>query len=308
MSAVARGPARRPAPPPVRAPALGDGVLIARDGARLPLAAWLPPVDEPGALLLGLHNFGDYRAAFNLLGPWFAGRGVAVYAYDQRGFGATEARGTWAGAEAMTRDLGDAIRALRLRHGSRPPLYVVGESMGGAVALAALGLGAAAGIDGLILAAPGVREGAPLRHAQDVGLWVGASTVPWVSFGMERGGRPWQHPAEAARLATDPLVLREVRVDTWWGLVELANLASDHAGAVTAPTLLIYGERDTTIHKIAIDRLAKRLGGPLTTIRYPTRYHLPLHERDPEEVFADVLAWLDWRRGVVPPERRLVTP
>ena len=304
VGAIARGPERRVPEPEVRIPALEDDALIARDGARLPCAAWLPPEGrEPETLLLGLHNFGDYRAAFNLAGPWFAERGVALYAYDQRGFGATASRGTWAGAEAMMRDLSDAVRALRRRHPGRAPLYVVGESMGGAVALAGLSRGAVAGIDGLILIAPSVREGVPLRTAHDVGVWIGASAVPWVRVEMPRGNRPWQHPDESRRLATDPLVLREVRADTYWGLTELCNLASDHAGAVTVPTLLIHGERDRTVSRVAIASLARRLGGPVTTVWYPTRYHLPLHERDAEEVFTNILMWLErshaGRRSVV---------
>lgn len=299
VNAIARGPERRFPKPEVRIPALDDGALVARDGARLPLASWLPE-EEPEMLLLGLHNFGDYRAAFNLAGPWFAERGAALYAFDQRGFGETEPRGVWAGAEAMARDVSDAVRALRQRHPGRAPLYVIGESMGAAVALAGLSHGLLAGIDGLVLVAPCVREGVALRTAHDVGVWLGASAVPWVRLELPRGNKPWQHPDEAKRLATDPLVVRDIRADTYWGLIELANLASDHADAITVPVLLIYGECDRTISRVAIDNLARRLGGPVTTVRYPTRHHLPLHEHNVEEVFGDILHWLDRRRAGEP--------
>ena len=87
--ALVAGSARRPHEPRRvrRQPAKLDAdYLLTGDGVRLPLAAWLPD-GAPTAVLLGLHGYGDHREALGLAGRWLAARGVAVYAYDQRGFG-----------------------------------------------------------------------------------------------------------------------------------------------------------------------------------------------------------------------------
>jgi alpha-beta hydrolase superfamily lysophospholipase len=157
-------------------PRLATDHLLTGDGACLPMASWQP--DRPTtAVVLGLHGYGDYRKAFDLAARWLAPRGIAVYAYDQRGFGETDSRGYWAGADTLIDDCADAVRVLREAH-PEAPLAVLGESMGGSVALAGLGSGQVAAVDRLMLAAPGVRGGVPLRQLHDLALRLARSRCP----------------------------------------------------------------------------------------------------------------------------------
>jgi acylglycerol lipase len=171
------------------------------------------------------------------------------------------------------------------------PLILLGESMGGAVALAALGQGLTS-VDRLILAAPAVRGGIALRQVHDLALRLGTLALPWLAVALRRGARPWLEPGEAARLADDPLILRHISLGTYDGLIELATQASIDPATPLPPTLLLYGELDATIPKVAIDDLAGRLDG-VTVKLYPERHHLLLHETTADAVFADCLAWLD---------------
>jgi acylglycerol lipase len=292
LAAVALAASRPRIEPALRprrlAPALHDDAVIAGDGVRLPLINWRP--DEPAAIMLGLHGYGDYRRAFRLVGPRLAARRIALFAYDQRGFGESESRGLWPGAAELIQDLAETVLLLRERYPALP-LYVIGESMGGAVALAGLGQGKVAGVDRLLLAAPAVRGRVPLRELHDLALRLGALALPWLAVALRRGARPWLEPGEAARLADDPLILREISVSAYDGLIELANQASDDPAAPMPPILLLYGELDTTIPKVAIDDLALRHDN-LTTKLYPEHHHLLLHEKDVDAVLEDCLAWL----------------
>ncbi len=85
-------------------PALYPTHVLTADGLRLPLTAWLP-VGEPAAVVLALHGFNDYRRAFEEVGAYLAQRGVAVYAYDQRGFGETQGAGGWFGERVLAADV-----------------------------------------------------------------------------------------------------------------------------------------------------------------------------------------------------------
>ncbi len=76
--------------------------VVLGDGTRLPLSCWQPQ-GLPKALVLGLHGYGDYRQSFAALGNWLAQRGIALLAYDQRGFGETGSRGVWPGARPWSR-------------------------------------------------------------------------------------------------------------------------------------------------------------------------------------------------------------
>ena len=47
----------------------------------LELRAWDPP-GQPKAVILALHSFGDYSAAFDLAAPDLAAAGYQVYGFD----------------------------------------------------------------------------------------------------------------------------------------------------------------------------------------------------------------------------------
>src|SRR5690606_24488111 len=91
----------------------------------------------PRAVVLALHGFGDHSGAFQAIAEPLTHAGIALYAYDQRGFGATADAGRWAGQARLARDARLVARLLRQRYPDTP-LYLVGKSMGGAVALLAL--------------------------------------------------------------------------------------------------------------------------------------------------------------------------
>jgi acylglycerol lipase len=277
--------------PRLQVPTLHPDHVVTGDGVRLPLARWQPDA-APRAIVLGVHAHGDYRQSFARIGAWLAERGVALLAYDQRGFGETDARGRWPGAATLIQDLADVVEALRAGEPGLP-LVVLGESMGGSVALAGLSSGEVSGVDRLILAAPGVRASdVPLQQLHDLALRLGALALPWLAIELRRGARPWLTPEESERLADDPLILRELSVGTYDGLIELAGLASLAPGPELPPTLVLYGALDRTIARGAINVLIERLGDRGTLRLYPERHHLLLHETGAEELFAECLAWL----------------
>ncbi len=198
-------PKTLPAGAPVMAPHVADGALVARDGARLPVRRWTATSPAKGAII-ALHGYTDYSAAFEQLGPWLAGQGYDVLAYDQRGFGEAPHPGIWAGTESLTADLEDAILVVRQEH-PELPLYVLGESMGGSVAMVAAAR-MAGPPDGLILAAPGVRDELPWRGFWDVAIWLGAHAAPGYTVDVDRNGpsplTPGFGAAPARRPAGDP--------------------------------------------------------------------------------------------------------
>ena len=52
----------------------------------------------------------DYANAFHMAAPYWAERGVATYAYDQRGFGRSYGRGEWPDEDSMREDLRTAVQ------------------------------------------------------------------------------------------------------------------------------------------------------------------------------------------------------
>ena len=122
--------------PSTAEPHLSTDALTTADRARLFLRTWTPK-KSPRAILVALHGFNDYSNAFADAGVYWSSRGIMVYAYDQRGFGSNEQAGQWPGVDTLVNDLAQALHVIAATHPNRP-IYLIGESMGGAVAMTAL--------------------------------------------------------------------------------------------------------------------------------------------------------------------------
>src|SRR5277367_1141770 len=116
--------------------AIDRDTMLAADGVILPVKSWVPK-GHPKAVIVALHGIDDYSNAFVSRGIFFSAHGVALYAYDQRGFGLAPQTGVWAGEDNLVRDLRECVRQVARRY-PRTPLYILGESMGGAVAIVAM--------------------------------------------------------------------------------------------------------------------------------------------------------------------------
>jgi len=211
--------------PPVASPEVSADTFLTRDGVRLPLHHW--DADHPRAILVALHGMSDYSEAFEMPAPYWAEQGITTYAYDQRGFGAAPRPGIWAGQKALDDDLKDCVEAVRARHPGLP-IFVLGESMGGAVVLTAMASKDPPDVDGAILVAPAVwsREDMPLSYR--VLLWFTAHTMPWLEL-SGKGLHIWpsDNIAMLRKLSRDPLMQKQARADAIWGVVNLMDAARE---------------------------------------------------------------------------------
>ena len=295
-------------PAPFAGPRLERGVLVAADGARLPLNVW-PATDgegraaEPWAVIVGLHGMNDYAAAFGLPGAYWATRGVVTYAYDQRGFGRAAQRGVWGGEALMEEDLRVAVALVRARHPGAL-VAVVGESMGGAVAIGAFASARPPAADRLVLASPAVWGWRDQGPANSAVLWAAAHTIPASRISapnwLARRIRASDNVAELRRMGFDREMIFDTRIDTVYGLVELMQHAADEIGEVRVPVLYQYGAHDELIPRHAAFRAAHRLGPSGRTAYYATGWHLLLRDLQRRLVLDDILAFIRDPSGPLP--------
>jgi len=289
----AQHPAYLLAPPPPRPQPAGprpESDLIMADGTRLPLRVWRGD-GPPRFVLLALHGLGDHGGNFLLeSGPRLAAGGALVYAYDQRGFGWTATRGLWAGRDALVEDARTAAALLRARHPDLP-LFILGESLGGAVALLAQPEGAA----GIILSAPAIWGGRYFPGLLRPPLALGAALLgPLASPATVGGIAASDNEAALRRFARDPLTLRELRLDLMAGLVAMMDdaVAALPGCCRATPTLVLAGGNDRVIPTAAARRALRDAEVP-RVIFYPEGWHLLLRDDVREEVVGDILAFME---------------
>lgn len=275
-------------------PRLQGDRFVSFDGTELGLSRW-EAEGEPWAVIVGLHGMNDYGNAFWLAGPWWARRGVTTYAYDQRGFGRSPQRGVWGGEALMTEDL-RTLCALARRRYPHAVIAVVGESMGGAVAIDAFASDRPPEADRLVLLAPAVWGWSNQPFVNRAALWVSAHTLR--SHALEPPGFITEHirasdnEAELRRMGRDPLMIWGTRPDTLYGLMNVMEHADRRIGQVRSPMLYLYGARDEIIPEDATRTAVARLPASAHTAYYPQGWHILLRDRQAETVWADVLAFL----------------
>nr|WP_284047806.1 alpha/beta hydrolase [Halomonas gemina] len=275
---------------------LAGGQVIAEDGYRLPLRHW-PAEGEPQAIVLGIHGFNEHGGTFQVLAEALAPHGITLYAHDQRGFGTTAQRRLWPGHERLADDVTLLAKLLSVRH-PETPLYLVGHSMGGAVAILALSGDAPPPVAGSVLIAPAVWGFEAMPWYQRLGLWLGVRLFPALSFSSSTvqrlGIEPTDDPEMKRRLAEDPLILRRARVDTLHGVSLAMDASLEAARRLPAPALILYGTEDHIIPPEAIcallERLPEREGIRLAL--YPQGYHMLTRYTKRQRTEADITAWL----------------
>lgn len=275
--------------------------LRAADGAMLPMQRWLPASRRPHTVIVAVHGMNDYANSFDGPGRRWAQRGIATYAFDQRGFGRTPGRGLWPGVARMQSDFRAAAAAVRRRYPGAK-IYGLGMSMGGGVVLSAMGRADAPALNGMILVAPAVWSRATMPGLYRVTLSLAAHTIPWARLSPSAVKRmPTDNLALLKRLGKDKNMLRGARVEALWGVVNLMDAAAAAAPRARVPTLLLYGERDEIVPRRPIQAVIARLPRKRTRVAvYAEGWHMLLRDLQAKVVIDDIAAWVRNPRAALP--------
>lgn len=291
LTATACAPYAQPVGPERLIPQLEAEAIISYDGRSLPLRKW-PAVGPEKAIILALHGFNDYARAWELPAAYWASYGVTTYAYDQRGFGHDPNAGIWGDDLALLRDVQITTRLLRDQY-PRLPIFLVGESMGGAIALSTMAVDPLPVVDGLILSAPAVWGSEALPLLYRASSWITAHTFPSVTVtGRNLGIRASDNIAMLRELGRDPLFIKATRFDAIWSLVGMMGQGLRAAEKITLPTLVLYGMHDQVIPKAPIDAMLSRMAHQPRVALYDNGWHMLFRDLQGPIVWQDVLEWM----------------
>jgi acylglycerol lipase len=274
----------------IEQPFLENNAAIMADGTRLPLDVWR--ARKPRAVMIGVHGMNGYAADFKIPAPWFADKGISVYAYDQRSFGRTDPgkHGIWPGSDVLISDLHAVYDLVRARHKGLP-VYILGLSMGGAVTMAALGRGLRP--SGVILAAPAVWGWRAMNPFLKSTLWVTAHVAPGFSPPASNlDVWPSDNIEMLREISRDPVYIKETRTDAIYGLVTLMDEAYEAAGNLNVPVLFLYGKHDQIVPRDPSRHVMREIPEPKRVVIYDKGWHMVLRDKQRQTVWQDMLVWL----------------
>lgn len=295
---------RQPVPvPPARYAAAGrlvppDRLFTLSDGAAIPARVWRAKGREH-AVILALHGFNDSRDAWEYSAPALAEQGITLVAPDLRGFGGAPLRGGWPGSARMVADAREEAAQIQHEHPG-VPLYLMGESMGGAVLMVLMSSPHAPTVAGTILLAPAVWD---LGVGADVPLDILATLFPKrLVTGRELPVHvvASDNPAALIRLYYNPLTLHETRLVALQGLVALMRGAARAAPALQGPVLCLYGGRDQLVPPQAMARAWRSFPQTARLDLVTGGHHLLLRDRRGAVALNDIAAWINQPHWFLP--------
>ncbi|MBX7147312.1 MAG: lysophospholipase [Alphaproteobacteria bacterium] len=272
--------------------------IIFSDGMTSTLREW--PSPNPQAIILALHGFNDYSYAFELPGQYWQKHNITVYSFDQRGFGETPNRGLWANQKRMIQDVVEITNLIKQKH-SDLPVYLLGESMGGALASLVASSDYNQQFTGFILISPAFWSNKDFNIFENAAFWIATHTVPWYAA----TGEGFEvHPSDNIEMliefSQDDLVIKETRLDAVHGLVTLMDQAFNTIPKMKGKILVLYGEEEDILPSKTVKKNIKRLAkyqsksspSIMTMGLYPKGYHMLLRDMGGNSVANDVQAWI----------------
>lgn len=272
-----------------RAPAAGR--MRGADGTLLSTYRWSVRGARAGVLLV--HGFGDHVGRYRDLVRVLGARGYSVFAYDQRGHGASE--GPRGHAERFELFLADLDRAWsHLPSPPAGPLFLYGHSFGGLVVMRWLQTRPRRPA-GVVLSAPW------LRTAMKVPRWKLAAARVLLRLGpsvrIPSGANDPEHlTRDEARMEasrSDPLLHHVISPRFHAEALAAQREASTEALPRGVPVLLVLPGSDPLVDAGATLRWARELGGGVEIRTREGGRHELHNDVDRERALTDIADWLD---------------
>jgi len=279
-------------------PQPGSGTLPAADGVPLFVQHW--PAEAPRAALLVVHGLGEHGGRYAALARDLAPRGISVSAMDLRGHGRSGGPRAYARRfEVLVDDMERVRREVVATRFAHLPVFLLGHSLGGLIALRWLEAHPGAGLAGAILSAPllGVKKEAARWKAALSGVL--SKLLPRLPIANE---------IDPAELSSDPAYVRSYREDPLVHARITPRLYTEMTAAIgdavaerarlALPLLFLVPGADSIVREEETLRFASGLTGDVTVRRYPGFRHESLNERDRAQPVGDVVRWIEAR---IPP-------
>jgi alpha-beta hydrolase superfamily lysophospholipase len=267
------------------------GLLTGLGGRRIFWQSWSPD-GEPRALVVIVHGAGEHSDRYVHVAQALTADGYAVYALDHRGHGRSE--GPRALIDRLDNAVGDVDAFVAQAVAEHPGIavYMLGHSMGGTIAVRYAVLHQRR-LAGLILSGPLAAIDDVPAPVQAVGqaLSVVAPRMPMIGIDPTLVSRD---PEVVSAYVSDPLVHHgKLPVRTAVELAAAIDRFPSTVGAITIPTLIVYGTDDGLCPPAGSQMLGERIGAADKTVKaYDGLFHEILNEPERDAVLGDIRSWL----------------
>jgi acylglycerol lipase len=270
----------------------GEGSFSGSEGRQIVWRSWSPAGDQPATGVVTIaHGYGEHGGRYEYVASRLTAAGYTVYAPDHHGHGRSDGKPGRVSLAVAVADLDQMIVTVAKARHADAPQFLLGHSMGGAIALR-YAIAHQDRLSGLVVSAPlaAVDGGAALKAVGKV-LGVLFPGVPASKVDPELVSRD---DAVVKAYIADPLnyhgpipagVAREF-------LLSSESLPHD-VRQITIPTILLWGTADRLCPPRGAEAVAANIGSSdITTKAYDGLFHEIMNEPERDQVLDDIVRWL----------------
>jgi acylglycerol lipase len=268
-----------------------EGRLPGVRGVELYWQGWLPAGPPSGVILL-CHGLGEHSGRYGNVVDALVPDRWAVYGLDHRGHGLSGGRRAHLDRyDDWLADFDTFRRHVVERHPGLP-VFLMGHSMGGQIALA-YALDHQPDLQGLVLSAPALASNAVPKAAVPV-LRALAKVAPTLRPAGIDGTRISKDPAVVAAYQADPLVHQgNPTLGLSSALFGQFGVLPERARGLTLPLLLQHGTLDELTDPAGTRALESTSGSPDQTVHwYEGLWHEIYNEPERDKPLTDLREWL----------------
>ncbi len=269
-----------------------EGKFLGRNKLSLYYQSWAPD-GFPIAVLLLVHGLAEHSGRYSNLVNYFVPRGYAICTFDLRGHGKSDGiKGYVERFSYYVDDIKTFHDRVCQEHKSTK-VYMVGHSMGGALALA-YALKYRGELDGLIFSAPVLKAGASISRLAKMIAKVLSLVLPKMGVSIIDASTISQDKAVVDAYINDPLVYRgKISARLGAEILRVTEKLPSRLPQITLPILIMHGGEDRLSDPESSKMLFKLVGSKDQTLKiYEKFYHEIFNEPERQQVFTDMETWL----------------
>jgi alpha-beta hydrolase superfamily lysophospholipase len=273
----------------------GHGEFAGVGKVRLAYRRW-DGADSRAALIV-VHGLGEHAGHYDEFARRMASFGITTFAFDLRGHGLSDGkRGHVPRFDIYLQELDRFRSEVVSLTGARTPPFLLGQSMGGLIALRYL-QNFGSHIAGAVICSPWLATAMEVPRWKTLAAPLLARLLPTLPF--RHGLAPEDlssDPAVVEAYRTDPLVHGRITPRTFAEVSAAMDLVPEHSKAITRPLLLLVGGADRVVDSDRTVAFAQALVTSDKTIHvFPGHLHELLNEADRTDTHFLVGDWISAR-------------
>ena len=265
--------------------------------------------DESKFIVLAVHGFNDYSNSFLIPAQFFSQFQIKTISFDLRGFGSNQDSKSWFPVEVHIFDLKKIILKLR-RENPEKKIFLLGESMGGAILLNLVSQEKYLPIEGIILVAPAIWNFSELNPIKSFILKSLSKLFPKLNIsgkGLVKV-KASDNIEMLKQLSKDKYFIHKPNLESIYGITVLMDLAfksaKNYLKNPSYDTLIIVPLLDEIIPRKPIKSLfseyeiRENIEKKVDLAVYDKNYHMILRDLDGNRVIREIKEWIFDRKRI----------